>query len=268
MIKIGHAVANENGKATGGKPGDQTGRELRIQDWYDREKGWSSVIRPKSSDDAEKIAQACYDGVENQAIGYAQDHRTTLYDEAKKVDFDLKKVETPCECDCSSFVSVCVNAAGIKVSKDIWTGNELEALKATGRFKVYTAKSYTASPDKLKRGDILLGEGHTAIVLGEEIKNVTHDNSQSTEKQAGNPVKPSAHVQLWRCQIAACRNEYAARSIAAESITKGLAASIIDEDGWHKVISGWYETQEGALKRAKACQAAGFETYVYQEKRR
>jgi LysM repeat protein len=69
-----------------------------------------------------------------------------------------------------------VNAAGIAVSKDIYTGNELSALKSTGKFDVYTSAQYTAKDSYLKRGDILLGDGHTAIVLS----NGANVSAQST----------------------------------------------------------------------------------------
>ena len=32
-VKIGHASIDENGKAAGGKAGDQTGREVCVRDW-------------------------------------------------------------------------------------------------------------------------------------------------------------------------------------------------------------------------------------------
>ena len=32
-VKIGNAVHDEHGKARGGQPGDQTGKEVQIQDW-------------------------------------------------------------------------------------------------------------------------------------------------------------------------------------------------------------------------------------------
>lgn len=40
--------ADERGKSTGGKPGDQTGKEGRIRDLYARSRGWTHIVRPKS----------------------------------------------------------------------------------------------------------------------------------------------------------------------------------------------------------------------------
>ena len=162
-VKIGHATYDENGKANSGSAGDQTKKEVCTRNWYN--KPWTSVIRPIDSSVAEKIATAMEQACANDNIGYDQYQRTTLYARAKEVDWDLSKITEKCECDCSSLVAVCVNAAGISVSKDIYTGNEKTALANAGGFTVLTASMYVDSHAYLKRGDILLGSGHTAVVL-------------------------------------------------------------------------------------------------------
>ena len=170
-VRIGHASISENGNAGWdgkAKAGDQTGREVCIRDWYN--KPWTAVIRPNDAAVAEKIAKAAEQGAANDKIGYDQSQRTTLYTQAKACGWDLSKIKTACETDCSAFVAVCVNAAGIAVSKDIYTGNELSALKNTGKSTVYTSSAYVGSSDQLKRGDILVGSGHTAIVLSNGVK--------------------------------------------------------------------------------------------------
>ena len=63
-------------------------------------------------------------------------------------------------------MAVCVNYAGIRVSGDIYTGNEAKALLQTGEFELLSAPKYLLSDEYLKRGDILLYEfHHTAIAL-------------------------------------------------------------------------------------------------------
>lgn len=178
-VKIGHASIDENGKANSGSAGDQTAKEVCTRNWYS--KPWTSVIRPKDSAAAEKIAKAMEQACANDKIGYDQYQRTTLYTQAKALNWDLSKITTACECDCSSLVAVCVNAAGITVSKDIYTGNELSALKATGGFTVFTDSEYIGKSDKLKRGDILLGKGHTAIVLTDGTSAATSAKPVATE---------------------------------------------------------------------------------------
>ena len=164
-VKIGHASIDERGKIAGGSAGDQTKKELCIRDWY--AKGWNVMVRAKDPEVAEKIAKAMEDACANDYIGYDQNQRTTLYIQAKNKSWKLTRITTKCECDCSSLVAVCVNVAGIAVSKDIYTGDMVRALKNTGAFEVLTDSKYLTSDKYVKRGDILVKEGsHTAVVLG------------------------------------------------------------------------------------------------------
>ena len=178
-VKIGHAHSDENKRAKGGETGDQTGNEVVAQDWYLRSNGWSMVFRAKDIKIAETIAKAMEQACKNDNIGYDQSQRTTLYNKAKKVNWDLSKVNTKCECDCSSLVAVCVNAAGILISKDMYTGNQKELLVSTKKFDILTASKYLTKSDYLKRGDILLGPGHTAIVLDIDRKELAIESAKS-----------------------------------------------------------------------------------------
>lgn len=176
-VTIGHASLDENKKVKGGAAGDQSKTEVCTRSWYS--KPWSCVIRPKDKTVAEKIAKTMEQACANDNIGYDQGQRTTLYTQAKAVNWDLSKITTACECDCSSLVAVCVNAAGIAVNKDMYTGNEKTALANTGAFEVYTESKYISKSTYLMRGDILLGNGHTAVVL----TNGTGASSDTTVKE-------------------------------------------------------------------------------------
>lgn len=190
-VKIGHASIDERGKIQGGSSGDQSLKEVCTRDYYG---SWTAVIRPKSSADAEKIAVAMEQACANNYIGYDQGQRTTLWQEALKVNWNLSKIVVKCECDCSSLVAVCVRCAGISISKDIYTGNQLQALKNTGKFDVFTSSDYTQSSAKLKRGDILLKNGHTAIVLsnGSSVSASTTKPSSTTAPKKDNSKVDSA----------------------------------------------------------------------------
>ena len=179
-VLIGHASIDENNTIKGGAAGDQTQKEVCTRSWYS--KPWTSVIRPKDGAKAEKIARAMEQACANNKIGYDQAQRTTLYTLAKAVGWDISKVTTACECDCSSLVAVCVNAAGIAVSKDIYTGNQQAALSSTGAFTILTESKYTGKADHLLRGDILLGAGHTAIVLSNGSNAKPDASATSTTK--------------------------------------------------------------------------------------
>ena len=81
-VIIGSARIDENGRATYGRAGDQTGREVATQDWYQHSKGWR-VFRPKRPKVAEAVAVAMEHACANDKIGYDQEERFTAYDWCK-----------------------------------------------------------------------------------------------------------------------------------------------------------------------------------------
>lgn len=166
-VKIGHASIDENGKISGGTAGDQTRREVCTRTWYS--KPWGFVLRCKDLNKAEKMAIACEQGCANDKIGYDQIQRNTLYTQAKNVNYDLSKIITACECDCSSFMTVCALAADIKIvygTNAPTTSTMKTVFSATGEFDILTDSKYLSSDSYLKRGDILVKSGsHTAMVL-------------------------------------------------------------------------------------------------------
>lgn len=169
-VYVGNAVCDENGHARGGKPGDQTGRELRIQPWYKNSKGWR-VFRPKSAEVAQKLVYDMKAACENKYIGYDQSQRNTLYNAAKPFDFDCAKITELCECDCSSLVRVCVLYAGVKIN-DFNTTSEPTRLLNTGAFDEMVGEKYTDESAYLREGDILCTatKGHTCVVLNDGDK--------------------------------------------------------------------------------------------------
>lgn len=180
-VYIGNAVGDEHGKAHGGEPGDQTGKELRIQPWYKNKKGWR-VFRPKSYEVAQKLAYDMRAACDNPNIGYDQKQRNTLYNVAQRFGFDCKEVNEPCECDCSSLVRVCIAYAGIMLS-NFNTATEPSKLINSGQFDELTDIEVTDTPDYLRTGDILVTavKGHTAIVL---------NNGDRVDPRPPEPPKP------------------------------------------------------------------------------
>jgi len=189
-VMIGHASIDERGTARGGTAGDQTGREVCTRPWY--AKNWLCVLRPIDRKTADKIAKMMEQACANPNIGYNQNQRTTLYDRAVEVDFDLSKITAPCECDCSSLVSVCANGAGVKVSPHIWTGNEEAALLATGAFKSLRESKCLTQDAYLARGDILVSNSHTAVVLTNGSKYATPPTASTESAPATVPNRIDA----------------------------------------------------------------------------
>ena len=195
-VRIGSARINEKGTTTGGKPGDQTGNEVAIQNWYPHKKGWY-VARPKEVSVAEKIAQAMEAACNNNHIGYCQAHRDSLRKIAVKYNYNLNKVTVNVETDCSALVRVCCLYAGIQVG-DFNTASELETLRRTGKFEILKDDKYCKSSTYLKRGDILVTrtKGHTVVVL---------DNGPGTSS-AQKPATPTGNDWIRRLQ-SECNNQ-------------------------------------------------------------
>lgn len=169
-VKIAHAVSDEFGKAGSSKTqaGDQTGREIRIDDWYDGK--FTSVFRAKDAEVAEKIAQAAEAIAKNNNVGYNQLDRTSLAKLLKGAKDAIKKIKNlkkKCNTDCSAMVAQEIKAAGINISDDMYTGNERALILATKQFNEYVGDKYTRRTMYLKRGDILHKKGHTATVLND-----------------------------------------------------------------------------------------------------
>ena len=199
-VYVGNAVCDENGHARGGKPGDQTGRELRIQPWYLNAKGWR-VFRAKDPAVAKKIADDMRWACDNMAIGYNQSTRNTLYNAAKPFGFDCAKVTELCECDCSSLVRVCVLYAGIKIN-DFNTTSEPTRLLNTGAFDEMVGEKYTDSPDYLREGDILCTKvkGHTLVILNDGPKAHEDEPEPQPEPQPEPPTPPIPPVE-WAYKV-------------------------------------------------------------------
>lgn len=171
-IRIGHASIDENRKARGGAAGDQTGKEVKISDWYLHAKGWV-VLRCKDTDKRERIAAAMERACANPSIGYDQNQRNTLFAAVRDQGYDPGKAAQKCETDCSALVRVCIAAAyGRDLAGDIRTATLPGTLTATGQFEKLTADKYCASSDCLLRGDILCTpvSGHTVVVLDDGAK--------------------------------------------------------------------------------------------------
>ena len=164
-VTFGSARIDENGHITGGKAGDQTGKEVSTQSYYLHSKGWR-VFRANDPEKRELIAAAMEAACKNNKIGYDQNQRNSLYNQIKDKSFDPAKATDACETDCSALVRVCVCHAGITM-KDANTSNLGSRLLATGAFTELSDDKYTKQSAYLARGDILVTrtKGHTVAVL-------------------------------------------------------------------------------------------------------
>ena len=188
--KIGHSAISEH-QTISGSPGDQTntGWEVRMDTGYNVGSKLRPVVllRPKYTSIAHQSALICEKGCNNNNIGYSQPTRTTLLTEAKKVNYDLSLITTPCNCDCSSFMSVCAIGAGARIDGVPTTHYMEEAFTKFGDYVAIKAKNHLTQTNFLKRGDILVRKaGHTVMVLENGVDheasdyNITIDNGLGT----------------------------------------------------------------------------------------
>ena len=195
-VTLAHAVSDENNKSKGGKPGDQKQNqdnskgELLFQDWYPSggEK-WDFVLRCKDEYMRALIANDAIKAVRNANIGYSQSARYTLYDAVKSQSFDCQYISKPVDCDCSSLVTVCANYAGIPIPKDVSTSVMKSVYSKTKLFTLYTSAEYTASPDKLKVGDVLVRAGHHTATVANTLYHFIRQLKLNDQIMKGDDIK-------------------------------------------------------------------------------
>lgn len=164
---VSNSGMNEWGGIYGGSPGDQTGKEWNIIAWYIYSPGgWNCVLRHPDAKVRAKIAELGRTAALNNNIGYNQYNRNSYWTQLQKVGYLPAKIMTKCDADCSAGVIANTKAAGhllgISALKNItatYTGNMRSAYRAAG-FQILTDRKFTASPDYLLAGDILLNDAN------------------------------------------------------------------------------------------------------------
>jgi peptidoglycan hydrolase-like protein with peptidoglycan-binding domain len=206
MVYIGSARGDENGRIRGGQAGDQTGREVCTEPWYNSRLGWR-VFRAKDPQVAKMLADDMQYACDNDFIGYDQSQNQTLYHVVKFLDWNCSKVDTYCETDCSQLVRVCILYAGVPIGM-FSTADEPSYLLGTGAFEELTGPQYTSSPALLKRGDILCTrqKGHTVIVMndGDGIgQKVDEDGLWGTETTKATQILygTPADGEIWKQSV-------------------------------------------------------------------
>lgn len=183
MLRLAQAASSEYFTEYGTPPNQRRtpGKldgELNIVPFYG---GWTYCFRAKDPKKAEKIAWMMEGAVENGAcFGYGQNSlksdggkypRTTAFDALFQMTKpDPRKVKTLVNCDCSSSAGFCVYFAGIYEPKlrTMWTGTEREILMGTGKFIEIVDPLLLELGTGLRRGDVLLKPGHTAIAIDDD----------------------------------------------------------------------------------------------------
>lgn len=263
--KIAHAIRNEKGSYTGGTKGDQTGKEILIQEWYLHSKGWI-VIRAKDPEVREKLARCMEMICANDNFGYGQDYRLSGFNEAEKVGFDSSKVKVKCGLDCSQSVRVSLHYAGIKC-ENFRTRTMRKVLEATGKFEILTSDKYCKSSDYLLRGDILL----TAKVPGHTVVNLTDGAKIKKEESMGYTMKTNiAHRSNYGAKRNTSKIKYIVIHFTAndgdsdeanakyfKSVRKASAHYFVDGDSVTQSVYDNYAAYSVGGKKYPSCSTTG-----------
>ncbi|MBQ7146034.1 MAG: hypothetical protein IJR95_04620 [Lachnospiraceae bacterium] len=178
MLRLAQAASSEYFSTWGVPPNQRRtpGKldgELNIVPFYG---GWEYVFRPISETAAERIAWLMEGAVENgDHIGYSQCNsdfpREGVFDALfGMANPDTRKITSLVNCDCSSLAGACIYNSGeprlyIPELRAMWTGIERELLTSSGAFIELTDPLLLELGTGLKRGDVLLKTGHTAVAI-------------------------------------------------------------------------------------------------------
>jgi len=140
--------------------------QVKMNGWYD--KPWFMIFRPIDKNVAQKIVKCAIMLVESPHVGYSMDRRYTCWQQIEGHGFDPSYITSQCWCDCSQFVAICLNYAGVPVPAGLYTYTMEGILGSTGQFQIITTN---VNSDTGQPGDIYLGgnpgggTGHTAVCV-------------------------------------------------------------------------------------------------------
>ena len=164
------ASIGENGKAIRGKKGDQTGREVKVGNYYNF--GQDKCIRLRNKARQKMLAEVAKFLATSNVVGYNQDNRYSLHMACKAYNRDWNKIKKAiengtfplCNTDCSAFYAVCVNLAygKEKLPSDCTTRNLV--YRCTVQNKVNFKLTKHCPPKKWCKGDAPIKEGKHIII--------------------------------------------------------------------------------------------------------
>lgn len=164
------ASIGENGKAVGGKKGDQTGKEVRVSPYYDF--GQDKCIRIRNPSKQKKVAEVAKFLATSNVVGYDQYTRTSLHNVCKSYKWNWNLIKQSiikgnfplCNTDCSAYYVVCVNIAYGKemLPNDSTTRNLIRRTTVVNKVNFKLTKQFP--PKKWKKGDAPIKEGKHIII--------------------------------------------------------------------------------------------------------
>lgn len=157
------ASIGSNGKVIDDLVGDQNGREVKIEEYYDFGQKW--VIRFRSKKRGRKAAEATKMLARNNNIGYNQSNRKSLYIQCKLINWDIDRIYQirPCDCDCSLLAVCSINFAyGKSVLPYSLTTHTLPNIVNQHKTKFKRADK-AINLQRFRKGDMVGKSGHVII---------------------------------------------------------------------------------------------------------
>ena len=176
---------DERGLYSGGRAGDQDGREYWLCPWYQYplDGGWNVVLHHPDAKIRKLISQSAVEAANNDNIGYDQMERYTFWEQLQKNGYKPANIKTPCESDCSASTAAIIKAVGYLTGNEklkgvsiyAYTGN-LRAVLLQAGFEARTDKKYLTSDQYVYAGDVILNETNHVIISvtdGEKVSKST-----------------------------------------------------------------------------------------------
>lgn len=224
-MKIVHAVSNEHGTSKGGAVGDQTGKEIRLQEWYDR-RSWDAYLECTDAELARSAAEYAVQIAENDSFGYDQSERWGGYENYPSGgDFD-----------CSSLAIACYIFAGLNIPPRGYSGDIAPRLMKTGLFREYRDDAHLKSADIASVGGIYVAEKkHVAICVG--------DGNFETDTDVGyKTITAKGSVRVRSVPVTG----KTVRILHLGDTEKVLGSD--ESSGWYKIRDGWVTNNTRYIK--------------------
>ena len=157
------ASIGENGKATGGKKGDQTKKEVKVAPYYNFGQTW--VIRFRNTRRGKLAGKAAKLLAKNDNIGYNQNDRVSLYNECIRIGWDISKISKirKCNCDCSE-LAVCAANFAYGKAKLLSSHTTYSLPSICNTYKAnFKRVDKVLKTKKFKKGDMVGKSGHVII---------------------------------------------------------------------------------------------------------
>lgn len=250
MVIIGHAAQDENGSIDGAIVGDQTGKEIRTQEWYRRSGGWGVYLRPLDPIAADKAASFVEAICADDNYGYSQPNRSSGY---KAIIANGGRIAgAKGNFDCSSLCFAAYQYAGLQVDSG-YTGNLERLFMATGKFAAHREPEYLDSGAMSQRGGIYLMAGkHVAMVLSNTDAAMPDGEDESApEPEQFADIRPPYVLTMGRVRVRrGPSTEYAKMFTAKDEKLPYISTDPVSK--WHQVETemgiGWVSGKPNLTK--------------------